>query len=94
MSRGKGTWGDNEALSLIMAGVMARRKNPAAVALGRRGGKKKVAKGLATMDKRLANRIRRAGAAARWENWRKQNPEKAAEAAERKSKRMPTTQDG
>ena len=66
---------------------MARRKNAAAVALGRRGGKKKVAKGLATMDEGLARRIRRAGAAARWEKWRAENPQKAADADKRRRKR-------
>jgi hypothetical protein len=45
---------------------MARRKNAAAVQLGRLGGKKKVPKGLATMDEDKAREIRRAGAKAMW----------------------------
>jgi hypothetical protein len=45
---------------------MARKKNPAAVALGRRGGKKKVPKGFATMSPERALEIRRAGAKAMW----------------------------
>ena len=41
-------------------------KDPAAVALGRKGGAKKVPKGFATMDAAKALAIRQAGAAARW----------------------------
>jgi len=42
------------------------RKNPAAVALGRRGGKKKVPKGLATMSPEDRKKIQSAGGKARW----------------------------
>jgi hypothetical protein len=45
---------------------MAKRKNPAAVALGRRGGKKKVPKGFATMDPEARKKIQAAGGKARW----------------------------
>jgi len=44
------------------------RKNPAAVALGRRGGKKKVPKGLAKMSPEERKRIQSAGGKARWKN--------------------------
>ena len=43
-----------------------KRKNPAAVALGRLGGKAKVPKGLARMTKKRRAEIVRQGAAARW----------------------------
>jgi hypothetical protein len=46
-------------------GFMAKKKNPAAVALGRRGGKKKVPKGFA-MDTEKAAAAGRKGAAKRW----------------------------
>jgi hypothetical protein len=42
------------------------RKNSAAVALGRRGGKKKVPKGLSMMTPERRSEIARAGAEARW----------------------------
>jgi hypothetical protein len=45
---------------------MAKRKNPAAVALGRRGGKAKVPKGLAKMTPERRAEIAAKGAAARW----------------------------
>jgi hypothetical protein len=41
-------------------------KDPAAVELGRKGGKKRVPKGLAKMSKRRRTAIAKAGAAARW----------------------------
>ena len=47
------------------AGV-ARRKNPAAVALGRRGGLKKVPKGFAKMSAKRRLEIARKAAEARW----------------------------
>ena len=43
-----------------------KRKNPAAVALGRLGGKVKVPKGLARINKKQRSEIARMGAAARW----------------------------
>ena len=46
---------------------MAKRKNPAAVALGKRGGKKKVPKGFAQMDPKRRKEIARKAAAKRWE---------------------------
>jgi hypothetical protein len=47
---------------------MATKKqiSEAAAAMGRKGGKKKVPKGLATMDPEEARRIRSAGGKARW----------------------------
>jgi hypothetical protein len=45
---------------------MAKRKNAAAVALGRRGGKVKVPKGFAKMSPERRAEIGRAAAAARW----------------------------
>jgi hypothetical protein len=43
-----------------------KRKDPAAVSLGRRGGSVKVPKGLAKMSKKRRSEIARLGAAARW----------------------------
>ena len=45
---------------------MAKRKNPAAVALGRKGGQKKVAKGFSVMAPERRREIARKAAAARW----------------------------
>lgn len=45
---------------------MAKRKNPAAVALGRKGGKKKVPKGFSRMDPEKRAALGRKGAAKRW----------------------------
>lgn len=45
---------------------MAQKKNAAAVELGRRGGKKKVPKGFATMSDEDRKRIQSAGGKARW----------------------------
>ena len=45
---------------------MAKRKNPAAVALGRRGGKKKVPKGFSTLTTAQRKAIAKKAAAARW----------------------------
>lgn len=45
---------------------MAKRKNPAAVALGRRGGKKKVPKGFSQMEPERRKAIAKKAAAARW----------------------------
>jgi hypothetical protein len=42
------------------------RKNAAAVALGRKGGKKKVPKGLAMMTPEERQKIQSAGGKARW----------------------------
>jgi general stress protein YciG len=46
--------------------VMASKKNAAAVELGRRGGKKKVAKGFSKMNPDRRAEIGRQGANARW----------------------------
>lgn len=46
--------------------MMAKRKNPAAVALGKLGGSKRVPKGLATMSEEKAREVRQAGAKAMW----------------------------
>ena len=43
-----------------------KRKNPAAVSLGRLGGKVKVPKGLARISKKQRSEIARQGATARW----------------------------
>ena len=45
---------------------MATRKNPAAVALGRKGGQRKVAKGFSVMSPERRREIARKAAAARW----------------------------
>jgi hypothetical protein len=45
---------------------MAKRKNPAAVALGRLGGKKKVPMGMAMLTPEERKKRAREGAAARW----------------------------
>ena len=45
---------------------MAKRKNPAAVALGRLGGKKKVKKGFGVMTDEEKREAAKRGAAARW----------------------------
>lgn len=53
---------------MLLFGAMATKKqiSEAAAAMGRKGGKKKVPKGLATMDPEEARRIRSAGGKARW----------------------------
>jgi hypothetical protein len=56
-----------------MLQAMAKRKNPAAVALGRKGGKAKVAKGFSAMDPKRRAEIAKKAAAARWG---KKEPEK------------------
>lgn len=45
---------------------MSARKNPAAVSLGRRGGKAKVPKGFSKMDPERRAAIARAAAEKRW----------------------------
>ncbi len=55
--------------------------------MGRLGGKRTVPKGLASMDPEKALKIRRAGAQARWEKWRAENPEKAAASKAKPGKR-------
>jgi hypothetical protein len=47
---------------------MAKRKDPAAVALGRKGGQRKVPKGLAMFSKKRRREIARQGVAARRAN--------------------------
>jgi hypothetical protein len=47
------------------------RKNPMAVALGRKGGKKKVPKGLAVLTPEERKKIQSAGGKARWAKKRK-----------------------
>jgi hypothetical protein len=47
---------------------MTTDMSDAAAMMGRRGGKKKVPKGLATMDPEEAKRIRSMGGKARWKN--------------------------
>ena len=51
---------------MVFLGTMAKRKNPAAVALGRRGGKKKVPKGFSQMDPAKRSEIAKKAAATRW----------------------------
>jgi len=43
-----------------------RRKNPAAVALGRKGGKKRVPKGFSTMTPEKRSEVAKKAATARW----------------------------
>jgi hypothetical protein len=50
---------------------MARKKNPAAVALGRRGGRKKVPKGFSMLDEAQRKEMARQAARSRWENKKK-----------------------
>jgi len=45
---------------------MAKRKNPAAVALGRKGGQKKVPKGVAVLSEEERRERARQAAQARW----------------------------
>jgi hypothetical protein len=45
---------------------MARKKNPAAVALGRLGGQAKVRKGIAMLSEEERKQLARKGAAKRW----------------------------
>jgi hypothetical protein len=45
---------------------MAKRKNPAAVALGRRGGRKRVPKGFAMLTDEQRKALGKKAAAARW----------------------------
>jgi hypothetical protein len=65
------------------------RKDPAAVSLGRRGGRVKVPKGLAMLTPEHKSKIARQGAAALWERYYREHPEKkktARTAASRKKK--------
>ena len=66
---------------------MARRKNPAAVALGSLGGRRRVPKGLATIDAGRQAEIVRAGATARWEQYYRDHPEKLKERQEREARK-------
>jgi hypothetical protein len=66
---------------------MARRKNPAAVALGALGGRKRVPKGLALIDADLQAEIARAGATARWEQYYRDHPEKLKARKEREARK-------
>jgi len=63
---------------------MARKtKNPAAVALGRRGG----ANSRKYIGKDEASELARKAIDARWEKWRAENPEMAAASEARRAKR-------
>ena len=66
---------------------MAKRKNPAAVALGRLGGRKRVPKGLATIDADRQAEIVRAGAKERWEQYYRDHPEKLKARQERETRK-------
>ncbi len=66
---------DSETVSAVMS------------QMGRLGGKRIVPKGLARMDSEKRLTISRAGAQARWEKWRAENPEKAAASKAKRSKR-------
>jgi hypothetical protein len=57
-----------------MLGSAMAKKNPAAAALGRLGGKKKVPKGLAMLTKEEKSAIAKKGAAARWGKKLKKKP--------------------
>jgi hypothetical protein len=50
---------------------MAKKKNPAAVALGRLGGLKKVKKGLGSLTAEERSEVARQGGKARWANAKK-----------------------
>jgi hypothetical protein len=50
---------------------MARKKNPAAVALGRLGGRKRVPKGFSMLDEAQRKEMARQAARARWGDQRK-----------------------
>jgi hypothetical protein len=63
------------------------RKNQAAAALGRKGGKKRVPKGFSMMGEKDRKAIARAAILARWEKWKADNPEKWASSEERRRKR-------
>jgi hypothetical protein len=66
---------------------MAKRKNPAAVALGALGGRKRVPKGLATIDADRQAEIVRAGVKARWEQYYRDHPEKFKARKEREARK-------
>lgn len=66
---------------------MAERKDPAAVSLGRRGGQKKVPKGLARMSPEQRGEIVRSGAKARWDAYYKAHPEKLKAKREREARK-------
>jgi hypothetical protein len=51
------------------------RKNRAAVALGRKGGAKKVAKGFSKMDPEKRAEVARKAAAKKWAKWREKREE-------------------
>jgi hypothetical protein len=51
---------------VIFYRAMAKRKNPAAVALGRKGGKAKVAKGFSALTDEQRSAVAKRAAAARW----------------------------
>ena len=62
---------------------MAKKKvdkatSEAAALLGRRGGQKRVPKGLAKVSRKRRAEIVRAGAKAKWDAYRKAHPEKKA----------------
>jgi hypothetical protein len=63
---------------------MAKRKNPAAVALGRLGGKAKVPKGVAVLSEEERRQRGKEAAAKRWEGHKAGRP-----AAKRKQKPAP-----
>jgi hypothetical protein len=62
-------------------------KDPAAVRLGSKGGKKSAAVRLQRMTREQREDIGRRLAQARWEKWREENPAKAAETQVRREKR-------
>jgi hypothetical protein len=66
--------------------LMAKKKDAAAVRLGRRGGKNSRKNLTDEQARELAQRA----VNARWERWRAENPEKAAE-GEKKRKARPTS---
>lgn len=66
---------------------MAKRKNPAAVALGKLGGRVRVPKGLATLDADRQAEIAQAGAKARWKQYYTAHPEKLKARQEREARK-------
>jgi hypothetical protein len=63
------------------------RKDPAAVSLGKKGGKASAAVRIPGMTDKDRAEIGRKLAKGRWEKWMREHPEKAAEAEARRYKR-------
>jgi hypothetical protein len=64
-----------------------KRKDPAAVSLGRKGGRKSAESRLPKLTQEQRQEIGRRLANSRWEKWRKEHPTKATETEVRRQKR-------